>query len=114
MLFAALDYWRYTQRMGRFSDKTIREDGGILATRDKLHEIETIKPGRLIFYSCTDSFQSWLIMYYTSSVWAHVTTASYDGNIIDTTTSGVIEHPLSDYLDGKSYISIYTIKESTD
>jgi hypothetical protein len=50
-------------------------------------------------------------MYYTASVWSHVGAFTEHGRIIDATTAGVIEHPLSDYFDGKSYIIILTVKD---
>jgi cell wall-associated NlpC family hydrolase len=54
-----------------------------------------------------------LVMYYTSSAWSHMGVFTENGNIIDATTGGVIEHPLSDYFDGKSYIVVKRLKAGT-
>lgn len=114
MLFAALDYLRYRRRRGMYSDEAIRKEGALLATPENFSPVEELPPCGLVFYSATDSFQSWLVMYYTGSVWSHVATLTYHGNIIDATTRGVIEHPLLDYLDGKSYVAIRRVKGMSD
>ena len=67
-------------------------------------------PRHTFVYHTRDSFLSWLVMYYTASVWSHVGVFTEHGYILDATTSGVIEHPFSDYFDGKSYIVVLAIK----
>lgn len=111
MIFAALDFVRYKLRRGKYSAKAIRAEGGQLATSANFAKIEAFGPDHLFFYHNADSFRSWFIMYFTSSVWSHTGMFTEQGNIIDATTSGVIEHPLSDYFDGRSYIAIKTFKE---
>ncbi len=73
--------------------------------------LQQLGPRHTFVYHTRDSFLSWLVMYYTVSVWSHVGTFTEHGHIIDATTAGVIEHPLSDYFDGKSYIIILAVKD---
>jgi hypothetical protein len=62
--------------------------------------------GKLFFYHGCNSFSSWLVMYFTSSIWSHTGAFTENGFVVDATTSGVIERPLYDYFDGKSYICV--------
>src|SRR6266853_580503 len=103
MIFAILDYMDYRCRRGAYSDALLRAEGGRLAAGENFPRPEQFKTGDLVFLHTADSFLSWLVMYYTSSVWSHVASVSENGYIIDAATSGVLEHPFSDYLDGKSY-----------
>ena len=115
MLFAIFDYIKYRSRKGAYSDLAIRADGGQLATKDIKPSPEELKTGDCILLHTTDFLLSWMVMYYTSSVCSHVAIVSENGCVIDATLSGVIEHPLRDYLDGRSYILIRRpVKELTD
>lgn len=67
--------------------------------------------GRLFFLHGVGSWQSWAVMYYTSSIWSHVGSFTEDGRIIHATTGGVIEHDFSDLFDGRSYIMINVFSE---
>jgi len=111
MLFAMLDYVRYRRGKGIYSDANIRGQGGRLAVSENFHELESLGPGHLFLCHTRYSVLSWLVMYYTSSVWSHTGIFTEQGRIIDVTTAGVIEHPLSDYFDGKSFIVIFGLKE---
>jgi hypothetical protein len=106
MLFAAIDYLQFTRRRGSYSDEAVRRDGGRLATSENFPDISGFRPDHLFFYHGAASILSWSVTYYTSSVWSHTGIFTEDGRVIDPTTSGVFEHPLSDYFDGKSYIKI--------
>lgn len=111
MLFAVIDYLHYKYRRGRYSDQAIRGTGGRLATASNFPGIADFGPEHLFVCHTVGSFKSWLVMYFTSSIWSHIATFSRQGNVVDATTSGVIEHPFSDYFDGRSYIQILTLKE---
>src|ERR1039458_498005 len=113
MIFAILDYMNYRRRRGTYSDASIRAEGGQLAVPENFPHPEQFKMPTLVALHTADCFLSWLVMYYTSSVWSHVASFSENGYIIDATTDGVIEHPFSDYLDGKSYILIKTFEIKT-
>jgi hypothetical protein len=114
MIFAILDYINYRSRRRAYSDALLRAEGGRLATEENFPRPEQFKTGDLVFLHTADSFLSWLVMYYTSSVWSHVASVSENGYIIDATTSGVLEHSFADYLDGKSYILMKRVREITD
>ncbi len=111
MLFAILDYINYRRRRGHYSDESIRKEGGRLAAPENFPMLLDLGPRHRFVYHTRDSFLSWLVMYYTASVWSHVGNFTERGHIIDATTAGVIEHPLSDYFDGKSYIIILAAKK---
>jgi hypothetical protein len=98
MIFAVLDYISYRFRRGAYSDERIQAEGGSLATKENYPHPERFRPGDIVFLHTADSFLSWTVMYYTSSVWSHTATVTTDGNIVDATTGGVFEHPLDDYL----------------
>ncbi len=57
---------------------------------------------------------SWLVMYYTSSIWSHCALFGKKGELFDATTSGVIKHAASDYLDGESYLSVIVLPMDED
>lgn len=68
------------------------------------------KPGDMLFVHTTGSILSWAVMYYTGpTIWSHVATFGRDGYLYDCTTQGVIEHHISDYFDGKSYIAVISL-----
>lgn len=94
-----------------YSDENIIKQGGRLAVPENFTKVALFGPRYLFFCHTRYSVISWLIMYYTSSVWSHVGHFSEKGLVIDTTTSGVIEHPFSDYFDGRSFIVIMSLKE---
>lgn len=111
MFFALLDYMKYRRRKGIYRDENIRKLGGRLAVPENFSEVASYNPSYLFFCHTRYSIVSWLIMYYTSSVWSHVGSFSEKGRIIDATTKGYIEHPFSDYFDGRSFIAILALKE---
>lgn len=111
MLFALLDYLKYRARKGPYSTAAIRAQGGRLAVPENCPGFENFGPEYLFVYHRANSFTSWAVMYYTSSVWSHVGKFSENGNVIDATTGGVIEHPFADYFDGKSFVTALKLKE---
>jgi hypothetical protein len=111
MLFAILDYLRYRRRKGIYSDAKLQKQGGRLAIAENFPDVASFDPGYLFFCHTRYSVLSWLVMYYTSFPWSHTGSFSERGRIIDVTTTGVIEHSLSDYFDGRSFIAIRGLKE---
>lgn len=111
MIFALFDYINYRNRKCIYSAENISAQGGKLATSNNFPNLHKYGAGDLFLYHGYNSLLSWLVMYYTSSAWSHTGLFTENGNIIDSTTAGVMEHPLSDYFDGKSYICIVALKE---
>ncbi|HLX72215.1 MAG TPA: hypothetical protein VKV04_21570 [Verrucomicrobiae bacterium] len=111
MLFALLDYLRYRARQGNYTTASIRAQGGRLAVSENFPGVETFGPDYIFGYHRVGSVMSWAVMYYTSSIWAHVGHFSENGCVLDvTTTAGVCEHPFFDYLDGKSFVGVKVSK----
>jgi hypothetical protein len=109
MIFAIYDYLIYKLNRGKYSDRKLDEEKAMLLTNDLL-----LEPGNIIFFHTRNSFISWIICYYTDSLWSHVGTISFNNNIIDVTTAGVIEHPLTDYADGNTYYEAWKIKNASN
>lgn len=115
MLFALLDYRDYLAQRGRYSPSFVEQKGGRLMIPENFPNPSAYTPGTLLFMHTRTHFLSWLIMYFQSggksghSIWSHTALFSYDGDIIDVTTEGVIEHPFSDLFDGESYVSIVEV-----
>jgi len=108
MLFALLDYYRYRSQREIYSTAYIRERNGHLLTRENFPDPTVFKPGSVFFIHRRVSLTSWFIMYVTSSPWNHTGIFTGDGTVVEALTGGTIEHPFSDYLDGRSYMSAYT------
>jgi hypothetical protein len=111
MLFAILDYVRYRRRKGIYSDANLQKQGGRLAIAKNFPDVASFDATYLFFCHTRYSVLSWLVMYYTSCPWSHTGSFAEQGRIIDATTAGVIEHSLSDYFDGRSFIVIKRLKE---
>lgn len=111
MIFAALDYLRYRLRKGNYSDRAIRAEGGRLAIAENFPDWNTLESGHIFMYHGAGSVLSWSVMYFTSSIWSHTGMFTEHGRIVDATTGGVVEHPFSDYFDGRSYMGILTFKQ---
>jgi hypothetical protein len=106
MLLALYDYVQYLFHKGKYSENRISTEGGKRATYERLASYKNCQAGDIFLYSTTNSFLSWLVMYYTGSVWSHVGTFVGDGVVVDATTSGVLKHPIIDYIDADSYILV--------
>ena len=109
MLLALTDYICYRLGKGHYSPDAFAQQHAVLAIPENFPDLSRFLPGDIFFYHTRNSFISWIIMYYTNGIWSHTGTIAGGGRIIDATTSGVIEHPLSDYLDGNGYIAIKKI-----
>jgi hypothetical protein len=109
VLFASLDYRDYLSQRGKYAPESIRKLGGRLMTPENFPDPSVFRPSDMLLMHTRTSFLSWLIMYFQSgvsaehSIWSHVAMISYEGNIMDATVEGIIEHPFSDYFDGESY-----------
>ena len=108
-LFALIDYFKYRLKRGRYSCTALEKAGWKLATRDNLLPFaDKFKIGDVLFYHDPNSVRGWMIMYWTDCVASHVAGFVENGQLLDATTSGVMKHPFTDYLDGRSYLCIKT------
>ncbi|HWW90434.1 MAG TPA: hypothetical protein VNY35_06625 [Solirubrobacteraceae bacterium] len=107
MIFALADYVRYRLRKGRYNPAVLEEQGWVLASRANFQGDDLPAPGLVCVVHTQDSFVSWVIMYFSQHAANHVFIFGEEGSIVDTIpTAGVIERPLSDYLDERSYFLI--------
>jgi hypothetical protein len=109
MIFALADYVRYRLRKGRYNPAVLEAQGWILGTPGNFAGERVPAPGLICIVHTQGSFVSWVIMY--ASRWrtpaSHTFLFGEDGMIVDVIPrAGVIERPLSDYLDGRSYFAV--------
>jgi hypothetical protein len=95
-------------KRGRYSSRFIEASGGRLATRENFPPEEFPKPGQTIISHTPDSFISWLVMYFTDSVWSHMALGVDHGEIVEATLEGTVAHPFADILNGSDYLLVYT------
>jgi hypothetical protein len=89
MLFAAIDFFAYKRRSGRFS----REHGtdlmcGAFESELPAGLVAHLEAGDLLLVGFFGWWASWLIMYLTSSQISHVAIYAGEGRIIDATLGG--------------------------
>lgn len=108
MFNALMDYARYRMKRGRYASKFIEASGGRLATANNFPQDEFPKPGQVVISHTPDSFLSWLVMYFTDSIWSHMAAAVVDGEVVETTLEGTVVHPFLDLLNGNDYLLIYS------
>jgi hypothetical protein len=107
MIFALADYMRYRLRKGRYNPAVLEAQGWLLASRANFQGDHLPAPGLACVVHTQDSFVSWVIMYMSQHAANHVFIFAEEGMIVDTIpTAGVIERPLSDYLDERSYFLV--------
>jgi hypothetical protein len=104
MLLALMDYAAYRMHRKQYASSAIEAQGGKLASARNFPDDQLPKPGDIIVYHTRDSFLSWLVMYFTNSVWSHSATAVDAGDIVGVTTQGAIGHPFTDCLNDEDYI----------
>lgn len=105
MIFAIIDYAAYLLKRGKYSAASIEAEGGKLASPDNFPDGQFPEPAAIVVFHTRDSFLSWLVMYFTNSVWSHSAIATYDGNFVEVTVDqGTIEHSFADCLNGKDYV----------
>ena len=109
MLFALYDYIKYRLKKGIYSDSALNSEGTLL-TQEYLNN-HHIDEGSTIFFHRRNSFLSWTICYYTSSIWSHVATVTENNYVLDVTTLGIIEHSLLDYSDGNIFFCCFKFKD---
>lgn len=117
MLFALYDYVCYRFQLRHYAPAVVEAQHARLAISENFPEegVRTkCEPGDAFFLHTRNSFVSWLIMYYTNSLWSHVGAFAENGKIVDATTSGVIKHEFLDYIDGESYILLKKLDKSYD
>lgn len=106
MIFAISDYYQYKKRSGRYSHDEYISDGWLQANIENFPSPEKYPPAETLIVSTMESFTSWLVMFYTNTKASHVAILDGKGNVIDCTTSGIIKHPFTDYLDNISYLMV--------
>lgn len=106
MFIAFFDYIEYRLHLGRYSGSSIENAHGKLATSLNFPTGEFPKPGQIIIVHTRNSFISWLVMYFTGSIWSHTSIGVDRGDIVEATLGGVIAHPFTDILNGTDYLLI--------
>lgn len=108
VLFALTDFALYLARRGPYNDGAIRGLGGVRADPAEAVVPTVSNSVSTFFLHPVRSPISWVIMYLTSSPWSHTGIVFPDGVAFDATVSGVRQHPIADYLDGRGYIGFAT------
>jgi DNA-binding transcriptional regulator YhcF (GntR family) len=106
MLLALLDYTAYRMYRKRYASNAIEAKGGKLASVRNFPDDQMPKSGDIIVCHTRDSFLSWLVMYFTNSIWSHSATAVDHGDVVDLTIQGTVEHPFTDYLNDVDYVIV--------
>lgn len=106
MIIALVDYMRYRLQVGRYSAPSIEQANGRLATAENFPADSFPKPGQIIIVHTRGSFVSWLVMYFTDSIWSHTAIGVDDGDIVEVTLGGTIAHPFADILNGNDYLIV--------
>ncbi|MBU0471451.1 MAG: hypothetical protein KKF65_02420 [Nanoarchaeota archaeon] len=114
MIFALTDYCNYIFQKNKYSPVVLNSHGLKIANKENFPSFENIPPISIIYCHTRGCFNSWLVMYYTNSVLSHTAMFLENGLLLDVTTSGVIQHSASDYLDNKSYLIILSIQKTKD
>jgi hypothetical protein len=104
VIFALLDFTRYRFHLGLYSDASLYAEGWIPATSNYFSGENEPKPGYYFVLHRRQSIISWLIMYGTQSRANHAGIFVGDGLVIDALLSGVTQHRMSDYFDGRTFI----------
>jgi hypothetical protein len=104
MIVALCDYLSYRMRIGRYSGRAIEALGGKLADADHWSGDNRPGPGQYIVVHTRNSFLSWLVMYFTDSVWSHSAIVVDRGDIVEVTLAGTVAHPFKDCLNDQDYI----------
>jgi len=112
MVFALLDYINYVSMKGNYSLDNISKNGGELCSRENIEAfIRRSKPLDIILLHTRLSLMSWLVMYYTNSIWSHTSGVVRDNYLIEATLEGVIKVPISSYIDDKSYYGTLRLRD---
>lgn len=115
MLFAIYDYIQYRLMLGPYSEESIKAQNGIICSAENIYKylgVNAITQEQIgmIFLHTRVSFLSWIVMYYTTSLWSHVGILLSDGNVYEATTNqGVTINPSSTYIDNQSFFHLIKI-----
>lgn len=95
MIFAAIDYFNFSRRSGRFG-QTSGHDVMCGAFQEELPQelIDKLQPGDTIVIGNYDWWVAWLIMYLTSSQVSHIAIYCGQQNILHQTLSGLEFGPI--------------------
>ena len=104
MVFALVDYLRYRTRRGRYDPALLESQRWVRATPENFEGPNARPPGTGFVIHRQGSAVSWLIMYVQQHPASHAGLFAHEGMVVDALTSGVVKHPLADYLDGESYL----------
>ncbi|MFG1486144.1 hypothetical protein ABMA77_08740 [Halobacteriovorax sp. RZ-1] len=110
MYFALKDYYFYKKKRRQYSPEELKKYNCFPATTECFENLEHIPAGAFMFVHTRESILSWLVMYYTNSIWSHVCIFKKNGYVLDMTTSGVTTHSANNYLDRKSYLTVIALK----
>lgn len=105
MICAITDYLFYKCKRGKYSHNNLLKQGAQPGVIPKGHVLD-VKTGDMFFLHTRNSFLSWCVMYYTNSIWSHCGIIGENNLSFDSTTSGVIKHPFTDYLDENHYVAV--------
>lgn len=95
MLFALRDYCNYRHVRGRYArNNDASYMGGAWQGELSPIALEVLRPGDFFLVEGLGSFQSWLVMYLTSSEISHVATYLGSGAVVHATPSGVQIDPI--------------------
>lgn len=100
-----LDYVNYKLRRCKYSDEELQKKSYQRGDRCPKHT-RGLKAGDTIVIHTTDSFISWLIMYYTDSHASHVCLYLQNGMVFDFVPQGARFHPITDYFNSKYWVVV--------
>lgn len=110
MIPALLDWITYRTECGKYSEKKLYRDSAV-----PIEEVlKQLRPMDIVLVHTRGSFISWSVMYFTNSIWSHAALVSEDGNVIDATTTGAIEHPLTDFLESNCHVAVRKLSDVDD
>ncbi|MGW5046681.1 hypothetical protein [Streptomyces griseoluteus] len=111
MIFALIDYWKYRNQKGKYSDASLEADGWVRATEVNLLRMadDERSLAQTFFIHPRRSIISWAIMYMqgADALTSHVGIIAEERNICEVIISaGVVKRPVSVYADGFSYFRV--------
>lgn len=110
MIFFFSDYLNYRNETGNYRHENCEALGYKRGKYFVNNEPKPL-PGDALVVHTRFSFVSWLVMYYTNSLASHVCLFLENGILFDFTTSGLVEHHVSDYYEDRYYLQIRILRE---
>jgi hypothetical protein len=111
VILAATDYLQYRFQKGQYSPRTLEAEGWFLADSSSFDKLKTVRDGDILFSQPTQSFTSWVVMYFQGGPCSHVAMLTKEGTVIEAISSGVVERPADVYFDGKHFLTIRRHRE---